>query len=123
MKKRIKGHFTGNIVIRRIKEGQLDRFEIIDGQQRITTFQIIFCVIRDICLAQVYQELADEATRHVMNTDDVVRRNNLEEFPYKFLPTDYDKSAFKAVVEGEYGNVDSHISVVGKKVNNNILEA
>ncbi len=42
-----KVHFTGAIVIQEIVSDWL--FEIIDGQQRLTTFQIIYCAIRDIC--------------------------------------------------------------------------
>lgn len=118
-----RGHFTGNIVIRPITEGQLNRFEVIDGQQRLATFQIIFCAIRDICQSRDYRELAVEATRHVINTDDVVRRNNLKEFPYKFLPSDYDKSAFKSVAEGEYKKISAHTSTEGKEVNSSVLRA
>ena len=42
-----KEHFTGAIVIQEIVPDAL--LEIIDGQQRLTTFQIILCAIRDIC--------------------------------------------------------------------------
>ena len=95
-----RGHFTGPIVTRPIGIGQLDRYEVIDGQQRLITFQIILCVIRDLCKLNSHKELADEATRHIVNTDDVVRRNALKEFPYKFLPTDYDTPAFKRIAAG-----------------------
>ena len=116
-------HFTGNIVIRSIRESQLDRFEVIDGQQRLATFQIIFCVIRDLCELKNYKELAAEAARHIVNTDDVVRRNGLKEFPYKFLPTDYDKSAFQAVASGKYGKGKDQVFSEGEKVNHSILNA
>ena len=44
------GHFTGLLVTRPTNlDEDLDRYEIIDGQQRLATFQIILCVIRDIC--------------------------------------------------------------------------
>ena len=117
------GHFTGNIVIRSIKEGQLNRFEVIDGQQRLATFQIIFCVIRDLCELKKHKELAAEATRHIENTDDVVRRNNLKEFPYKFLPTDYDKLAFQAVTSGKYAKAKDQVFSEKEKVNHSILNA
>ena len=76
-----RGHFTGNIVVRTITKVQLDRYEVIDGQQRLTTFQIIFCVIRDICQSHGYHDLANESTRHIMNTDAVVRRSSSPSFP------------------------------------------
>ena len=119
----VRGHFTGPIVTRSVGRGQLDRYEIIDGQQRLITFQIILCAIRDLCLSRDHQELAAEATRHIVNTDDVVRRNNLKEFPYKFLPTDYDKPFFEKVAAGEYGKVGNQVFDVAEKVSDNIFGA
>ena len=126
LKDKDRGHFTGNIVIRSIKEGQLNRFEIIDGQQRLTTFQIIFCVIRDICQSQGHQELVDESIRHLVNTDTVIRKSSSAgsvDPTFKFLPTDYDKSAFKALVEGKYGKAGSQAFAQSEKISRNILNA
>ena len=103
------GHFTGPFVTRPISRQQLSRYEVIDGQQRLTTFQIILCVIRDICQSQNCAGLADlaiETEQLIVNTDTVIRRNTSERFPnptYKFRPTDYDRPAFKNVANGEYG--------------------
>lgn len=118
-----KGHFTGPIVTRLIGKGQLDRYEVIDGQQRLVTFQIILCVIRDLCESKGHDGLATEATRHIVNTDDVVRRNDLKDFPYKFLPTDYDKLAFQTVAAGEYGKVRDSAFSEEKRINDSILKA
>ena len=107
-------HFTGPIVTRPTRSGQLDRFEIIDGQQRLTTFQIILCVIRDLCQSQGessrYRGLADDAARHIRNPDYVIEENTSADLPdatYKFIPTDYDKSAFQAIVEGTYSDTST----------------
>ncbi len=105
-----RGHFTGLIVTRPISRN-LYRYEVIDGQQRLTTFQIILCVIRDICQLQdsaELAELADEVGELIVNSNTVIRRNVPEPFPdptYKFRPTDYDRSAFEAIAEGQYGKV------------------
>ena len=42
-------HFMGPIVTRSIGK---KAYEVIDGQQRLATFQIILCVIRDLCNTQ-----------------------------------------------------------------------
>ena len=55
-----KEHFTGSIVTREISKGEPEIFEVIDGQQRLTTFQIILCVIRDILVSKeiyLYQKV------------------------------------------------------------------
>ena len=47
-------HFVGTIVTRPNETGGfLEKHEIIDGQQRLTTLQVIFCVIRDISLSDL----------------------------------------------------------------------
>ena len=104
-----RGHFVGPIITRSII-GQQDRFEIIDGEQRLITFQIIFCVIRDVCKSPSLCESKKNAETHIKNVDDDITMYKLydeskEPFDptYKFIPTDYDKLAFEKIVQGEYG--------------------
>ena len=97
------GHFTGLLVTRSINLDDLNRYEVIDGQQRLTTFQIILCVIRDICQAKKHPELADEIKDLIANKPTVSRR--FGDATYKFIPTNYDESAFQAVVVEKYGAV------------------
>ena len=108
-----RGHFTGLIVTRPISQGTLKRFEVIDGQQRLTTFQIILCVIRDIFELENYSAPASEAEGLIVNTSTVIERHVSERFPNattnKFIPTEYDKSAFQEVVDGKYGRVISQV--------------
>ena len=107
-----RGNFTGNIVTRPLKGRQLDRFEIIDGQQRLATFQIIFCVIRDLCQAQDPSGLAADAARHIVNPEYVVKENTSTQpdLTYKFIPAAYDKSAFQAIMGGTDGNAAARTS-------------
>ena len=99
----LQGHFTGPIVTLPI-EGEQNKFEVIDGQQRLTTFQIIFCVLRDLWRAD--GSLKDAAERYVMygNT-------------HKFVPTTYDKKTFEKVVEGDYGGgIDSAFDAIQNRL-------
>ncbi len=61
-------HFVGVIVTRPIKNGQISKFEIIDGQQRLATFQIILCAIRDICQSDDHAEIVHHANHHLLNS-------------------------------------------------------
>ncbi len=88
------GHFTGPIVTRSIAGAQ-NKFEVIDGQQRLTTFEIIFCVIRDLCIG--LEDLRDNA----IITD--AERHLLSGSNHKLIPTIYDRKAFKKIVKRRYG--------------------
>ena len=83
-------HFAGVIVIHKGEETQ----EIVDGQQRLTTFQIILCVIRDICEEFGYRQIAEDVEDYMLNPT----RKGDEEF--KLLPrAERDKGAFQKLVD------------------------
>ena len=83
-------HFTGVIVIRKDRETR----EIVDGQQRLTTFQIILCAIRDICESYGDQDTASDAEDLILNEE------GNEDEKFKLLPrAKSDKEAFQALVD------------------------
>ena len=93
-------HFTGIIVTRRHDgTGDLEKYDVIDGQQRLATFQIILCVIRDICQSKSYTGKAKEADLLIKNEG----RSKGDEERYKLLLKEGsdDESAFRALVESE----------------------
>ncbi len=101
-------HFTGPIVTR---EKQQHRFEIIDGQQRLMTFQIIFCAIRDLCEFFNFCDLKKQVEKHLRNTDtditDLKKRVidsdvKLPDPTNKFFPSGYDKLVFEAIVKEDF---------------------
>ena len=96
-----KNHFIGTIVTypdqNRIP---FQKHQIIDGQQRLITFQIIFCVIRDLCKkhSNGLTNIKEAADNRVRNEDP---NCNPPEARYKLLPTMYDRYEFLAVVDPE----------------------
>ena len=108
-----KKHFTGAIVIRSLTTGpeEVQKFEIIDGQQRLTTFQIILCVLRDIC-RPINSKVADAADRYIQNRGLVEDTSEFSLLPvsvsdeqdrsdeqYKLIPTQADRESLKSVVD------------------------
>lgn len=93
-------HFTGVIVVQRINTlpGQVEKFQIIDGQQRLTTFQIILCALRNICKQQNFDDLAE-----TIEDDYLLNKGKLieGEDKYKLIPTDFDKDSLLNIVDGD----------------------
>ena len=103
-------HFMGPIVTRSIGK---KAYEVIDGQQRLATFQIILCVIRDLCNTQddtQQSNLASAAAKYIVNDEDVLMDDPDCEFT--FTPTKHDQSAFSLVTSKAYlqnrANSDKH---------------
>ena len=89
-------HFTGAIVTREIEEiggENLTAYEVIDGQQRLTTFQIIFCALRFLCdqMEKDTYDIAEELKGYL-----VLEPSHGGD--HKLRLTEYDQAAFKAVV-------------------------
>ncbi len=105
-------HFTGPIVTRSIGK---KAYEVIDGQQRLATFQIILCVIRDLCKTRPQDDtqqskLASAAAKYIINDEDVLIDD--PDYQFTFVPTFYDQPAFREVTSEKYlqnrENSDEH---------------
>ena len=94
-------HFTGAIVIQQnlTSTSDVPTYEIIDGQQRLTTFQIILCALRDVCKSyqlDEFKDIEEEADRYICNQGKLLKS---EDERYKLVPTVFDKSAFISLVD------------------------
>lgn len=100
----VASHFLGTIVLEQkpTVTGSLPRREVIDGQQRLTTLQILLKAVEhaiESCLG--FGEEADEkaielAKRQVAK---LTANDASEEEIYKVWPTNEDRSPFKAVMD------------------------
>ena len=98
-------HFTGAIVVHQksTNSDEIRKYEIIDGQQRLTTFQVILCALRDRCLsletsAAEYGAIAKLADRYILNPD-LLSTGPADE-KYKLIPTEFDRDSFQVLVRG-----------------------
>lgn len=92
-------HFTGTIVVKQRSAfpGNLPKFEIIDGQQRLTTFQIILCAIRDICVANGDDDLAKDIRGFILNDRRLSKSNKNDK--YKLIPGALDRESFISLID------------------------
>ena len=99
----VKPHFTGIIVIR---EEESTR-EIVDGQQRLTTFQIILCAIRDICKTfdNDTLDIAARVNTFIYNNSTPIAQSSPpseSDERYKLLPREgSDRDEFQALIDSK----------------------
>lgn len=93
---RIENHFLGAVVLNQVKVygRQVDTVEVIDGQQRLTTLQLLLAAFRDVVKATKETRLADDLTRLTENSG--VRDSEIERF--KVWPTNADRRDFEAAL-------------------------
>lgn len=110
-----KEHFTGAIVIQDIASSSV--LEIIDGQQRLTTFQIIFCAIRDLC------DEFDDTMGIKKKADKYIHGRSLNpllgeqdyDMRYKLLPREgTDRDVFLSLVEKRHEEIVEKKSPIWK---------
>lgn len=90
-------HFMGAMVIGQVKTfgKQVQAFEIIDGQQRLTTFQIFMAALRDVA-DEVGSKYALEIQKYVVN-DGVMEHPGIER--YKLWPSLMDRRSFISIID------------------------
>lgn len=92
-------HFMGAMVISQIKTfgEQVQAFEVIDGQQRLTTFQLLLAALRDVA-AENESDYSKELQSYLMN-DGIMETPEVERF--KVWPSLMDRRAFASVLDFE----------------------
>lgn len=113
-------HFMGAIVMKQqlTAPGQPSNRIIVDGQQRLTTLQILMVAIAN-SLEEMSKETDEQTSIALSNDIDTIRalienpdRNrNLGEFKYKIRPFNSDFEVFTELIDGGNYNDTSHIMV------------
>jgi uncharacterized protein with ParB-like and HNH nuclease domain len=90
-------HFLGSLVLdqKQTATTHVEKRLVIDGQQRLITFQIFLSTFRDFCREQKCEELANEIDSFVLNKG-MMADPSLEKF--KVWPTQLDRNQFSDVV-------------------------
>jgi uncharacterized protein with ParB-like and HNH nuclease domain len=89
-----KTHFLGSIVTMAVEQKPhgINKYVLIDGQQRLTTLSIFLLVIRDLTKNQQLSEKIQE--QQLIN-----KFAKEEDDKYKLLPTQPDRPAFQALIQ------------------------
>jgi uncharacterized protein with ParB-like and HNH nuclease domain len=108
-------HFLGAMVLdqRRVYGNAVPVQLVIDGQQRLTTFQIFLSAYRDVCAAEGQIAYADECARYLQNTG-IMENEKVER--YKLWPTNLDRKQFADVIDSaSRGELDRRHPLVRRK--------
>src|SRR5882724_578685 len=89
-------HFLGAMVLdqKRTPTGFVEKRQIIDGQQRLTTLQLFISAFSDFCRENGSIELADECASYIRNRG----KMDDEGDQFKVWPTQLDRAQFKDVI-------------------------
>lgn len=90
-------HFVGSIVTKSLGATPtgVAPFLVIDGQQRLTTFTLLLAALRDVAKESGDSELAEKIDKLYL-TNQFARG----EHRYKLLPTQANRAAYGAVIDG-----------------------
>lgn len=98
---RTNAHYLGALIIEGVRPSsprEVKRFLIIDGQQRLTTLQLVFCAYRDLARKNDWKTLNRATTRYLENADPDVMEHPEEE-QYKLWPTALNRNVFRAIIQ------------------------
>ena len=90
-------HFMGAIVISQVVTygEEVQAFVVIDGQQRLTTFQLLLAALRDV--AKEYESRYETELQKYLLNDGVMHNEEVER--YKLWPSKMDQKAFVKIID------------------------
>src|SRR6476469_843959 len=94
-------HYLGALIIEGVKPAspqEVKRFLVIDGQQRMTTLQILLCAFRDLAREHGWTKIEKPITRYVENPDPEVMEKPEEEI-FKLWPTTLNREVFRSIMQ------------------------
>ena len=117
-----RSHFLGAVVLERDNNatGSIETRQVIDGQQRFTTLQIMMIAIRDLCEKHRNTKLYDRFDGLVSNKRSKV---DLDQEAYKIWPTNSDRPAFEVVHQLSHYDVEQLAQLDDKIKNSQIFKA
>lgn len=102
-------HYLGALIIEGVRPSsprEVKRFLVIDGQQRLTTLQLLLCSYRDVARKNQWKTLERPVTRYLENADADVMEHPEEEL-FKLWPTTLNRDVFSDIVTaGSLGAVE-----------------
>ena len=96
----IPGHFLGAVVVKQLPSASGDplRWSVIDGQQRLTTLQVLLDAAQMVVQKTKIDDVAESLQELVLNGSERFRKTPKR---FKLWPSRIDRAAFEAVMDNE----------------------
>ena len=93
-------HFLGAVVLDQLKTptGSMPARQVIDGQQRLTTLQVLLAAVHDVAIELGVQDRYVRALRKLTRNDDDMTDDPYA--AYKVWPTNSDRESFRIIMDG-----------------------
>ncbi|WP_456377868.1 DUF262 domain-containing protein [Lutibacter sp.] len=105
---KIQPHYTGSIVLfqEATTTSSVSTYSVIDGQQRLTTFQLFIAAFREICRKHVGDEDLLNDLEKLLYNDKVYGQNDYENQKHKLVPTKFNNEEFKIILDNTFEEVE-----------------
>ncbi|MFN9982774.1 MAG: DUF262 domain-containing protein, partial [bacterium] len=99
-----KKHFLGPLVCAGMPPipGEVNKFQLIDGQQRLTTLSLLLLALRNVAREKGDEELADEIHETLL-----VHRHKKGNQRYKLVPRTGDREVYQAMLDDKQFDLTS----------------
>lgn len=78
--------------------GKVQAFNVVDGQQRLTTFHLCFAAMRDLARDYGFGDVAAQLADLILHNDSTPMQDRANE-RYKLEPTTYDRQLFRQIID------------------------
>lgn len=102
-------HYMGALILSPIGKaaqiGVTPRVQVVDGQQRLTTFQLFLAALREVALKHKCEDVAEHVRDYLVNKLKSKDTDKLTRF--KLTPTPSDQEIFQDIIEQKYSTIRS----------------
>lgn len=98
-------HFLGAVVVAQqpVPVSEVDIRHVIDGQQRLTTLQLLLDAVEEVVREHGQEKDARLLRKMILNDEDLIE---VEDHRYKVWPTNVDRDAFAAAMHDDHSLSD-----------------
>lgn len=102
-------HFLGAVVLNQNSNrvNEVETREVIDGQQRLITLQILIAACRDVAIKKGFDSQARLFRSLNFNDEDVIA-GLPEEHQFKIWPTNVDRKSFQSIIKNQDTDIEHH---------------